>query len=85
MKGGTTSTIRRHLENEHKEVYFRSIQLYQLRRERISELDEPFSLERWISLLIDWIVADDQVSSTSIDCSGDSSLINSSLSMSLIV
>ena len=83
MKGGTTSTIRRHLENEHKEVYFRSIQLYQLRREHISELDEPFSLERWISLLVDWIVADDQVSP--IDCSGDSSLINSSLSMLLIV
>jgi hypothetical protein len=25
--------------------------------------DEPFSLERWIQLLIDWIVVDDQASS----------------------
>ncbi len=59
MKGGTTST---HLENKHKGVYFWSIQLYQLWREHISELDEPFSLESWISFLVDWIVADDQVS-----------------------
>jgi len=64
--GGITTTLRRHFESEHGNIYRSLLKQLKLRPERIQDVtdeedDEPFSVERWTQLLIDWVVVDDQV------------------------
>jgi len=57
-------TIRRHFELEHAKIYFDLVNRLNLcpAKGQPKDVDnEPFSLEHWIGLLIDWIVSDDQV------------------------
>ncbi|PPR08205.1 hypothetical protein CVT24_001392 [Panaeolus cyanescens] len=59
--GGVTSTLRAHLET-HGDLYFDLVKHFSLRDlgGAVPDDNEPFSLDRWIELLLDWIIADDQ-------------------------
>jgi hypothetical protein len=63
---GITTTLRRHLETKHSQDYLDIVDRLRL-RSGLHNLttpendDEPFSLDRWVELLADWIVVDDQV------------------------
>ena len=63
---GITTTLRRHFETKHGQDYLDIVNRLQLRPDLHSltareNNDEPFILDRWIELLADWIVVDDQV------------------------
>jgi hypothetical protein len=63
---GITTTLRRHFEIKHGQDYLDVVDKLQLRPDlhnlTVPEDDgEPFLLDRWIELLADWIVVDDQV------------------------
>lgn len=63
---GVVTTIRKHLNKEHKEIYTQIVNRLGLGSSNSEHVgsdttQEPFSLERWHELLMQWIVADDQV------------------------
>ena len=54
-----TSTLRRHLQTH--EDWSKLVAKLKLRAKDFQIEDEPFDQGRWINLLVDFIVADDQV------------------------
>ena len=60
---GITTTARRHLEDTHGDLYLWVVNELNLRPCTNSSAKDtgPFELERWIELMVDWIVVDDQV------------------------
>ena len=61
---GITTTLRRHFEAKHSQDYLDIVNRLRLQPDLAPEDDgELFLLDRWIELLADWIVVDDQVRS----------------------
>ncbi|PPQ86446.1 hypothetical protein CVT24_010134 [Panaeolus cyanescens] len=62
---GITTTIRKHLLQNHGEIYSKVLEVLGIPSPSSSSVDqvtrdsEPFSVQKWISLMLDWIVVDD--------------------------
>ncbi|KAK7000830.1 ribonuclease H-like domain-containing protein [Favolaschia claudopus] len=71
-QGGVTSNIRRHLEDEHADIYKPAISRLNLKHgSAYSGAPEPYSKDAWVDRLIRWIVADDQVAYSRLHLTGD--------------
>ncbi|KAK7039983.1 hypothetical protein R3P38DRAFT_3469516 [Favolaschia claudopus] len=67
-QGGVTSNIRRHLEEEHADIYKPTVSRLNLKHASASGgSSEPYSKDAWVDRLVRWIVADDQ-SLNVVDC-----------------
>lgn len=64
---GVTGTIRRHLTQNHLEIYNKVSKIANLKHSTdnpttsTDTTKEPFTIERWLSRLMKWVVVDDQV------------------------
>lgn len=77
---GLTSNIRRHLQEKHGDDWYKFCKASGYLREDTSSgqgqlgdgdsVNEPFSIEKFQDLLVDWIAVDDQVSKSTFWCRG---------------